>query len=158
MRKKRNWLIVLGIILLGIQFIRIDKKNPPVDASVDYISITQPPEDVVRLLRTACYDCHSHETRYPWYSNIAPVSWWLKNHIDHGRKHFNFSIMGTLEPGKFAHKMEEAAEEVKKGAMPLKSYTWTHGGARLTDEERSRLVQWFMDSTPDEDAMENVAE
>ncbi|MEZ4920751.1 MAG: heme-binding domain-containing protein [Saprospiraceae bacterium] len=149
MRKRKNWLIAIVVLLLGMQFIRIDKTNPPVDASVDYIALTNPPEDVIQMLRSACYDCHSHETQYPWYSNVAPVSWMLGNHIREGRKHLNFSTMGNLPVKVFAHKMEEAQEEVLEKKMPMKSYTFAHSDSKLTDEQRKRLAQWFADSTPD---------
>lgn len=94
--------ILLGLVglLLVIQFFRIDKTNPPVNQAKDFIKLSSPPAKVAQLLKDACYDCHSHETKYPWYTNIAPVSWWIKNHIDHGREHLNFSVWADYEAKK----------------------------------------------------------
>ncbi len=137
--------IIFGVIavLLLIQFIRIDKTNPPVDASQDFIQLTNAPAEVAQIMKDACYDCHSHETAYPWYTNVAPVSWWVKNHINDGRRHLNFSVWGTYEPKKADHKLEECYEEVEEGNMPMDSYTWAHAEARLTDTQREQLVSWF---------------
>lgn len=136
-----------GLALLGalviIQFFGIDKTNPPVNPEEEFMALVSPPADVAQLLKDACYDCHSHETKYPWYSNIEPVSWWLKNHIDHGREHFNLSTWGAYDAEKKAHKAEEAVEMIEKGEMPLKSYLPMHPEARLTDAQRESLSAWF---------------
>ncbi|MCB9292010.1 MAG: heme-binding domain-containing protein [Lewinellaceae bacterium] len=130
--------------LVVIQFFGIDKTNPPVNASEEFMALAAPPADVAQLLRNACYDCHSHETKYPWYTNVAPVSWWIANHIEHGREHLNFSVWGAYDAEKQAHKAEEAGEEVEKGKMPMTSYQPMHPEARLTDAQRERLTAWFM--------------
>ncbi|GJM36227.1 MAG: heme-binding protein [Saprospiraceae bacterium] len=139
---KRIIYIILALLVI-IQLFRIDKTNPPVDASQDFVQLTSPPTEIAQLLKSVCYDCHSHETVYPWYTNVAPVSWWIKDHIDHGRKHLNFSVWGTYEPKKADHKLEECYEMVEAKDMPLNSYTWVHGNARLTDAQREQLVTWF---------------
>jgi hypothetical protein len=141
---KKKILIGVVIVLVGIQFIRIDKTNPPVDASKDFMTITDPPEEVEKLIRTSCYDCHSNESTYPWYSNIAPVSWWVKDHINEAREELNFSEWGTYEWKRTDHKLEECAEEVDEVEMPLKSYLIAHSEARLSDEDRAKLVDWFL--------------
>ncbi len=137
--------ILLGLVavLIIIQFFRIDKTNPPVDNSQDFMTLTSPPAEVAQIMKDACYDCHSHETAYPWYTNVAPVSWWIKKHINEGREHLNFSIWGTYTAKKADHKLEECYEEVEEGEMPLNSYTWAHAEARLTDTQREQLVSWF---------------
>ena len=73
------------------------------------------------LLESACYDCHSYKTKYQWYSNIAPVSWWLGHNVEEGREHLNFSTWGNYPTEKAEHKLEECAEEVDEGEMPLNS-------------------------------------
>src|SRR6218665_2695091 len=85
--------ILTGILLLLIvfQFFRIDKTNPPVDPAQDFIMLSHPPADLAVILKESCYDCHGNTTTYPWYTNIAPVSWWIKHHINDARKHLNFS-------------------------------------------------------------------
>ena len=109
----------------------------------DFIAQSNPPAEVESILRNACYDCHSFETTYPWYSNIAPVSWWVADHIEHGREHLNFSVWRRYELKRKKHKIEECWEEVEKGEMPLEDYLYTHDDAVLSDEEKSLLIEWF---------------
>lgn len=137
--------ILLGVlvVLIAIQFFQIDKTNPPVRQEADFIRLVQPPEAVVSILRTSCYDCHSHETKYPWYTSVAPINWWIRHHIDHGREHLNFSTWGEYSEKKKDHKLEEAVEMVGEGEMPLPSYLWVHRSADLTDSQRKMLSDWF---------------
>ena len=141
MKKK----IIIGLLafLVLIQFIRVDKTNPPVEPQNDFITITQAPAEVVSLLKTACYDCHSNETTYPWYFNVAPISWWAKDHVNDGRKHLNYSIWGTYKKERQIHKLEEMYSEVEEGEMPLSSYTIMHGNAKLTPEQTKALTEWL---------------
>ena len=136
-------LLGLLIFLILIQFIRIDTDNPKVDLGKDFIALTSPTEEVKTVLNNACYDCHSNTTTYPWYSQIAPVSWWLKHHVDEGRSELNFSEWGDYSAKKADHKLEECAEEVEEGKMPLNPYTWTHGDAKLSAEQRKALAEFF---------------
>jgi hypothetical protein len=140
---KKKIIIGLVIILVLIQFVRVDKTNTPVDTTQDFITITKPPAEIVSLLKTACYDCHSNETTYPWYFDVAPVSWWAKDHVNDGRKHLNYSIWGTYKQEKQAHKIDEMYGEVEEGEMPLSSYTMMHGEAKLTPEQKISLVNWL---------------
>lgn len=137
--------ILLGLIglLLVIQLFQIDKTNPPVRLEEDFIQIKQPPANVENILRTACYDCHSHETAYPWYTSVAPISWWIRHHINEGREHLNFSTWAQYDADRHDHKLEECEEETREGEMPLDSYTWVHSEAQLTDQQRKELADWF---------------
>ncbi len=139
----RKIVIALFVIVVAIQFVRIDKTNPDADISKDFITITNPPENIRNMLKTACYDCHSYQTDYPWYTNISPVSWWIKNHINVGRKNLNFSTWADYDEKRSRHKLEECYEEVEEGEMPLPSYLWAHGDAKLSKEQREKLVAWF---------------
>jgi len=139
--KKIAWILLVSLIV--IQFFRIDKTNPEYDINNDFITIHQPPEDVMVMLKDACYDCHSNESKYPWYTNIAPVSFWIKGHIKKGRKKLNFSDWGTFSDEKKVHKIDETIEYVGEGWMPIGSYKIAHSSARLTDEQRKRLVAYF---------------
>lgn len=145
--KKRKWLkrtlVVLLLIFVGMQFIRIDKSHPKIVERNDFIHMTQPPKDIEVLLKNACYDCHSYKTEYPWYSNVAPVSWALADHIEEGRKHLNFSEWRKYSQKARNHKLHECEEEVEEGEMPLDSYTWTHGDAKLTKAQKEKLADWF---------------
>jgi len=140
---KKKILIGLIAFLILIQFIRVDKTNPPVEIQNDFITLTNAPEEIVSLLKTACYDCHSNETTYPWYFNVAPISWWAKDHVNDGRKHLNYSIWGTYKKERQDHKLEEMYSEVEEGEMPLSSYTIMHGGAKLTAEQKTALTEWL---------------
>nr|MBP6698044.1 heme-binding domain-containing protein [Flavobacteriales bacterium] len=91
----------------------------------------------------ACYDCHSGQPRYPWYMNITPLNWWMQGHINESREHFDVSAWGRVSGEKRAHWAEEAVEMIGEEEMPLPSYTWTHGDARLSDEQRLLLTNYF---------------
>ena len=136
-------LIVLLMVFIIIQFFPINKSNPITNEGMDFLKIKNTPEPIAKLIRNSCYDCHSNETKYPFYSNIQPVAWLLKNHIDEGRKELNFSTFATYEPKRQAHKLEEAAEYVEQKKMPLESYTLGHSDAKLSDEQRKQLVDYF---------------
>jgi hypothetical protein len=139
----RRILLGLLVVLIAIQFIRIDKTKPETKKSEDFIVMTNPPADVATLLKSACYDCHSHETNYPWYTNIAPFSFMIEHHIEEGREHLNFSKWGTYDTRKAIHKLEECAEEIEENKMPMESYTKMHKEANLTEAQKERLVIWF---------------
>lgn len=131
------------MVFIIIQFFPIDKTNPITNEGMDFLKIKNTPEPIAKLIRNSCYDCHSNETKYPFYSNVQPVAWLLKNHIDEGRKELNFSTFATYEPKRQAHKLEEAAEYVEQKNMPLESYTLGHSDAKLSDEQRKQLVNYF---------------
>ena len=131
------------MVFIIIQFFPIDKTNPITNEGMDFLKIKNTPEPIAKLIKNSCYDCHSNETKYPFYSNIQPVAWLLKNHIDEGRKELNFSTFATYEPKRQAHKLEEAAENVEQKKMPLESYTLGHSDAKLSDEQRKQLVNYF---------------
>jgi len=135
--------LALVAILVIIQFFRIDKVNPEILVEKDFITQTNPPESIQKILKNACYDCHSFETKYPWYSNVAPISWWLKNHINEAREELNFSEWADYKLKKKKHKLEECREMVEDGEMPLESYLITHAEAKLSQEEKEDLVNWF---------------
>ena len=136
-------LIGLAIILIVIQFFRIDKNVPEYDASMSLMSQAKVPQKVAALIQTSCYDCHSYETNYPWYSNIAPVSWFLENDILEGREHLNFSIWESYKKIEKEHALLEGVTLVTKEEMPIKAYLWIHREARLTDQERNTITGWF---------------
>lgn len=140
----KKLLIVLLVAFVIIQFFPIEKTNPPVNKGMDFLSIKNVDPSTTQLIRNSCYDCHSHETKYPWYASIAPSSWILKNHIDDARKHFNFSLFATYEPERQIKKLEEAAEEVAERKMPLESYYIGHQDAKLSDAQRKQLVDFFL--------------
>ena len=136
-------LIIFIVIMILIQFITIDKENPISDESKDFITINNPPEEIVETLKNACYDCHSNKTKYPWYSNVAPASWLIKEHINNGRRHLNFSIWEDYKEAKKEHKIDECIEMIKSGEMPMKGYVLFHSEAELTNEQKSSFIYWL---------------
>jgi len=137
--------ILLGLLVLflAIQFVRLPKNSGPAAGTDDLIVRTAPDPEARRLLETACYDCHSNQTRYPWYAEIQPVGWWLANHIKEGKGKLNFSTFGQLTPKRAAHKLEECSLAVAEGEMPLTSYKLAHPDARLTPAQQKFLSNWF---------------
>lgn len=138
----RIFQFLLGTFIL-IQFFRIDKTTKPVNLETDFISLSQTNEEVAEILKSSCYDCHSSQPTYPWYTNIAPVSWWIKHHINEGSHHLNFSDWGTYTLKRKDHKLEEMVEMIEEGEMPMTSYTIMHKEAKLTDEQKLLLVEYF---------------
>lgn len=135
---KRRYKIVLGVLaLLGVaQVIPVERTNPPVRSDVDAT------QEIATLLRRACYDCHSHETHWPWYGYVAPISWFLARHVEKGRGDLNFSEWPVLDFEAQNHDLHEIEEQVAKGKMPLRSYKILHPEARLDAAERARLLEW----------------
>ncbi len=136
--------ILLGVsaTLLAVQLFQIDKNNPTYDSNKEMLAQVSAPAEVKAILKQACYDCHSYETEYPWYTNVAPLSWWIEEHIEDGRKHFNFSEWGNYDLKKKKHKLEELIEMVEEGEMPLNSYTWAHSEANLSAQQVEELISW----------------
>lgn len=135
--KKIRWfLVIVVVVAIVIQFVPVDRSRGLARAEIE-----APPE-VMEILRSACYDCHSYETEWPWYGYVAPVSWWLAHHMDEARDEMNFSDWGLLEPDKQEELIEEIWEEVEEGAMPLPAYRWLHASARLDDQQLRVLEAW----------------
>lgn len=148
-------LIAVVVIAAVAQFIRPDLTNPPILADKTLEATTTVPPNVTAVLQRSCNDCHTNSTSYPWYSQITPVSWWLKNHVEHGREHLNFSIWNTYETKRRARKLEEVCEQVESREMPLPSYTRAHRDAPLSDTEIKTLCDW---SKVEQDRLEAVSE
>ncbi len=129
-------LIALIIILIGIQFIPVERTNPPITSD---ISAT---DNISTILRTSCYDCHSNETVWPWYSKIAPVSFLIIGDVNEGRKHLNFSEWDKYETDKREKILEEIVEEIEKENMPLPIYTFTHPNSKLDDHRIKLIKDW----------------
>ncbi len=144
MMKKILKIITILILaaLVIIQFFRIDKTAPPIVMSETLETAVSVPPDVALILGRSCNDCHSFNTIYPWYSNIQPSAWFLKNHIDDARRELNFSIFNTYKPKRKAKKLEEICEQVESKEMPLPSYLWIHWDSALKEGEAKALCDW----------------
>lgn len=109
----------------------------------NHVSTKYPvPQEVEAILKPACYDCHSNQTRYPWYAEVQPVAFWLADHVNEGKRKLNLSEFSNRSIAVQNHKFEEIIEVLNEKEMPLKSYTWTHGDAVLTQQQRQLLVDW----------------
>jgi hypothetical protein len=140
MKRKLKWIfgaLVVGVVLL--QLTNPARTNPPVVN--DLTATNAPPPEITLLLRAACYDCHSHETKWPLYSRIAPSSWLVVSDVNEGRRHLNFSVW-PADPAAVAKKMERINEVLDYREMPPKKYTLLHPEARLTDAQRKQLMDW----------------
>lgn len=136
--------ITLGVILIfvAMQFYSPTKNTSPGKHTALFIEETNPSSELRAIFENSCYDCHSNNTAYPWYNNIAPVSYWLANHVNEGKEHLNFSKWDTYSMDKKDHLLEELEEEVAKGKMPLKEYTWIHGDSKLSETEVNKISNW----------------
>lgn len=135
MRTRQVGLVVVGLVLAA-QLVPVNRSNPPVTGV-----IPAPPE-ITAMLRRACWDCHSRETRWPWYARVAPASWLVAHDVAEAREHLDLTAWDGYRPRKRARLLGELAEEVEEGEMPLWYYVLLHGEARLAAEEADRLVAW----------------
>ena len=124
------------VLVVVIQFVPVDRTNPPVEADFDG------PTEVAAVLKTSCYDCHSNETRWPWYSAVAPASWLVAHDVEEARDRMNFSLWGTYGPQRQEKLAEEIWEEVEEGEMPLRMYLLVHPDARLSESAKRALREW----------------
>jgi cytochrome c553 len=131
------------MLLLVLQFFQINKTNPEIKPGEDFLVINKTEASTAKLLKDACYDCHSHETKYPWYTNVVPLSWWIKKHIVKGREELNFSTWATYTAKKADHKLEESIEMLEEKKMPLKSYVIAHSEAKLSADQIKQLSDYF---------------
>lgn len=135
-----KWVVgVTLLVFLGIQFANPSRTNPPVVR--DITATTPPPPEITTLLHAACYDCHSYETKWPWYSHVAPVSWLVVGDVNKGRRHLDFSDWPT-DPSEAARKLERINDVLDYREMPPRKYTLMHPQARLTEVQRQQLLDW----------------
>jgi hypothetical protein len=136
------WIVALIVVIALAQVVPVSRKNPEVTSPL------LAPPDVAAVLQRACNDCHSNETVWPWYSHVAPVSWFIAHDVSEGRDHLNLSTWGTLPPERKARKIKEMWKEVSDGDMPLPAYRWMHAEARLTDADKAALRDWLSQQAP----------
>ncbi|MDH4058771.1 MAG: heme-binding domain-containing protein [Cyclobacteriaceae bacterium] len=137
--------IAIGVLILLVvlQFVR-PPRNLAEGISENDISKTYGiPDAVHSIFVEKCYDCHSNNTIYPWYTNVQPVGWWMNYHIEDGKKHLDFSEFKTYTDKKANHKLEELSEMVVDGLMPIESYLWMHRNAKVSSEEVSMINNWI---------------
>ena len=133
----------LFLVALLIQAIRPSRDNPPVVAANTLEAHLAVPPEVQAILGRACMDCHSNQTRWPWYSELAPVSWFLVHHVNEGRRELNFSNWAQYPATRASRKLQGACREVTRGDMPLGSYLLIHRDAKLSADDVETLCRWF---------------
>jgi hypothetical protein len=134
-------MVLLGLLILA-QFYYPAHTNPANSLEQSIHAHLDVPAPVAAIFDRACRDCHSNQTRWPWYSHVAPVSWWLVDHVNHGRSHLNLSDWSRVKPDDRRELFDTICEEVTAGAMPLPSYLWMHGNARLWPHDVRTLCDW----------------
>jgi len=134
--------IVLAVVFAGLQFIRPARTNPPIDETRTLQARSSMRPEVAAILNRSCNDCHSHQTRWPWYSNVAPVSWFVINHVNDGRGNVNFSDWAQYSAREQQGLLKQMCREAKSGMMPLGSYLRLHGDAKLSGEDVKMLCDW----------------
>ena len=134
MKARYKWVLAGCAAAFALaQLTNPSRKNPPVVH--DFMATNPPPPEIAALLRAACYDCHSHETRWPWYSRIAPISWLIASDVKEGRRHLNLSNWPVNRPGQAVRRLDDMSEEIDYREMPPAKYTAIHADARLTDDQ-----------------------
>lgn len=136
-RRLRRGVLAALAVFAAAQLVPVTRSNPPVEQDI------AAPAEVDAILRRACYDCHSHETVWPWYSRVAPASWLVVYDTRRGREELNFSTWNRLSGDERRHALEEMGEEVHSGSMPLPIYLPLHPEARLTGADRAALDAWI---------------
>lgn len=145
MVKKKHVLmgaVFVGVLLAGVQFMPADRTNPPVTLDMPA------PADVKAILKASCYDCHSNETVWPWYSRIAPISWLVASDTSKGREYLNFSTWDQYSPEQQRESVTQFLKMVQKGEMPPRPYTILHAEGKITPEKLAILEAWAATATP----------
>ena len=140
---KNKIALIVVLVFAVLQIFNPEEINKELDPSQDFLSLVDVPAELEVLIQNNCYDCHSNQPKYPWYAKVAPVSFWINDHIEEGSGHLNFSEWATYSAKKKAHKMEECYEEIEEGEMPLYSYTILHGDAQYSEEQNEKLIAFF---------------
>ncbi len=143
MKRFLKWTaLVLACGFLLLQFSPAAKTNPLADDTRTLAARLHVTPEVRTILARSCDDCHSNRTHWPWYSHVAPVSWWLTDHVNHGRRHMNFSDWARYDQAAADHLLNDICKTVKQGYMPLDSYTLMHRAAVLTPQDVGTLCAW----------------
>jgi hypothetical protein len=136
----------LLVLLAGSQLIRPALTNPQTDPQRTLVAIEHPPANTAAMLDRSCRDCHTNDTRWPWYSHVAPVSWWVAHHVAEGRRRASFSTWADYDASKRVKELDEICKRVERHNMPLTSYLLVHWEARLTDSQRQEICDWTRNS------------
>ena len=143
-----GWLSVIVVaVVLAIQFIPVERNVSTVPAGQSFERTEKVPANVAAILKVSCYDCHSNNTRYPWYSELKPAAWLMARHIKKGKKELNFDEFNDYSKRRKKAKIKSIISQIEKEEMPLKSYLLLHSDSKLTAEERKMLLDFFTSRT-----------
>ncbi|HEX8131638.1 MAG TPA: heme-binding domain-containing protein [Pyrinomonadaceae bacterium] len=134
--------LAVAVLFISVQFVRPSQTNPPVDQTQAIESHVRLTPEVAGIFERACKDCHSNQTEWPWYSRIAPVSWYVTDHINHGRRNLNFSVWSTYDREQADWLLGAMCMTAERGQMPLTSYTRMHHSAKLSPADVRTLCAW----------------
>jgi hypothetical protein len=135
--------VLVILILVGLQLVHTPRNESTHHSKYDLFAKYPAPAAIEGALRESCYDCHSDNTRYPWYDTIQPVAWWVGRHVEEGRDHLDFSEFGRYSTKQAARKLSEAYDEIDDDTMPLKSYRLLHPKSRLSPQIKKQVLAWL---------------
>ena len=142
-----GWLAVLVVaIVLVIQVIPVERNVSTVPPGQSFEKTEKVPANVAAILKVSCYDCHSNNSRYPWYSELQPGAWFMAQHIKKGRDELNFDEFNNYSKRRKKAKIKSIISQIEKDEMPLRSYRMMHGNARLSADEKKELLDFFRDN------------
>ena len=134
--------IAVAFLFVAIQFYRPARTNPPINEAETLEAATQVPPNIQSILTRSCNDCHTNKTNWTWYSNVAPISWGMVDHVNEGRDELNFSKWTTYSANRKSKKLEEVCEQVESGDMPHYQYLLIHWDPKLSADDIKALCDW----------------
>lgn len=142
-KKLKNTLGIIILFIIALQFIPSKKNESKVTTTSDFIELYKMPETISSILIASCYDCHSNNTKYPWYGHLQPFAYFMQRHIVEGKSELNFSEFENYSNRMKKNKLRAIVNEIKKETMPLASYQWINKNGKLSKEDKTKLLQWF---------------
>jgi hypothetical protein len=146
MSRIKKLLITIGIALIAIQFVKPARNKGDQVLATDISKTISIPDSVQVIIKNACYDCHSNNTDYPWYSNVQPMCWLMDHHIKKGKEELNFNEFGSYSLRRQISKLDGIANSIRDDIMPLSSYKLMHENAQLSANEKALLINWALQS------------
>jgi hypothetical protein len=143
MKAFRKIALLLLILLVVMQFVQPTKNISTGISNNDISKVYAIPAGLHNILVEKCYDCHSNNTRYPWYASVQPVGWWLAAHVYGGKERLNFSEFKNYTPKKATHELQELSEVIENGSMPLALYITLHKDSKITQEDADAINNWL---------------
>ena len=135
--------LILLVGFVGIQFVPTDLNQSDTVPKTDFLLVNNTQENISALLQESCYDCHSNNTEYPWYNKVQPVAWFLEDHINEGKEELNFNDWDAYSNRRKNSKLKSIISQVKDDEMPLASYTLIHKDAKLSNSEKTLIIDYM---------------